>query len=124
KASQAKRGAISGAIAAPVTAALSRVIQPKTSADVRALMSEGVTPTPGQILGKGWRTAEEKLKSVPLLGSAIRGAEQRSIEQFNRAAVNRSLAPIGKELPKGVVGREAIEFANEQLSKAYDDVIT
>ena len=121
---QAKRGAISGAIAAPATAAISRVIQPRTAPDVKALMGEGVTPTPGQVLGGGWRTAEEKLKSVPLLGSSIRNAEQRSAEQFNRAAIDRSLAPIGQKLPKGVTGHEAIEFANDQLSKAYDDVIT
>jgi len=51
KLGQAKSGAIAGAIAAPVTAAVSRVIQPQTSADVKALMNEGITPTPGQILG-------------------------------------------------------------------------
>lgn len=124
KLGQAKSGAIAGAVAAPVTAALSRVIQPKTAPDVKTLMREGVTPTPGQILGGGWRSAEEKAKSIPLLGSSIRSAEQRSAEQFNRAAIDRSLAPIGQKLPKGVTGHEAIEFANDQLSKAYDDVIT
>lgn len=124
KLGQAKSGAIAGAVAAPVTAALSRVIQPKTAPDVKTLMREGVTPTPGQILGGGWRSAEEKAKSIPLLGSSIRNAEQRSAEQFNRAAIDRSLAPIGQKLPKGVTGHEAIEFANDQLSKAYDDVIT
>jgi len=123
KLGQAKSGAIAGAVAAPVTAALSRVIQPKTAPDVKTLMREGVTPTPGQILGGGWRSAEEKAKSIPLLGSSIRNAEQRSAEQFNRAAIDRSLAPIGQKLPKGVTGHEAIEFANDQLSKAYDDVI-
>ncbi len=124
KLGQAKSGAIAGAVAAPVTAALSRVIQPKTAPDVKTLMREGVTPTPGQILGGVWRSAEEKAKSIPLLGSSIRNAEQRSAEQFNRAAIDRSLAPIGQKLPKGVTGHEAIEFANDQLSKAYDDVIT
>lgn len=124
KAQQAKTGAISGAIAAPITAGLTRIIQPKTSPDVKALLREGITPTPGQVLGGGFRSAEEKAKSIPILGSSIRNAEQRGTEQLNAAAVNRSLTPIGKELPKGTTGREAVQFAEDALKQSYDDVLT
>lgn len=124
KGKQAKTGAIAGGVAAPITAGLARIISPKTSPDVKALMREGVTPTPGQVLGGGFRSAEEKAKSIPILGSSIRGAEQRSAEQLNRAAVNRSLSPLGKTLPKGAVGHEAIEFAEDALKQSYDDVLT
>ena len=123
KAKQAGTGAAFGAAAAPVAGAISRVIRPKTSPEVRSLMREGVTPTPGQVLGGAWRTTEDKLTSIPLVGDAIRAGQSRGIEQFNRAAVNRSLFSIGKTLPKGVVGREAIEFAEDALKQSYDDVL-
>lgn len=123
KLDQAKTGAIAGAVAAPLTAALARIVQPKTSPDVRKLMSEGVTPTPGQILGGTFRSAEEKAKSIPVVGGMIRNAETRATEQLNRTAVNRALSPLGKELPKGVTGREAVEFAERTLGQSYDDVL-
>lgn len=123
KLDQAKTGAIAGAIAAPITAGLARIVQPKTSPDVKKLMSEGVTPTPGQVMG-GWaKAAEEKLTSVPILGDAIRMGQRRAIGEFDRAAINRSIAPIGAELPKGMVGRDAIKFAGDKLGQYYDDVL-
>lgn len=123
KVNQAKTGAISGAIAAPVTAALSRIIQPKTSDEVTKLMREGVTPTPGQVLGGSAKAAEEKLTSVPIVGDAIRMGQRRAQGELNTAAVNRALSPIGEKLPKGVVGRDAIDFAEKTLGQSYDDVL-
>jgi len=124
KAGQAKTGAIAGGLAAPITSGLARLIQPKTSPDVRSLMREGVTPTPGQIMGGATRSMEEKAKSLPLVGDMVRSAEGRATDQLNRAAVGRALAPIGKKLPQGATGREAIEFAETALGQSYDDVLS
>lgn len=124
KGQQAKSGAIAGGLAAPITAGLARLISPKTSADVKTLMREGVTPTPGQVLGGAWKSTEEKLTSVPLVGDAIRAGQRRAIGELNTAAVNRSLYPLGKSIPKGVTGRDAIEFAERTLGQSYDDVLT
>lgn len=124
KLGQAKTGAIAGGLAAPITAGLARIISPRTSPDVKALMREGVTPTPGQVLGGTAKAAEEKLTSVPIVGDAIRMGQRRAIGELNRAAVNRSLAPLGKELPRGVTGREAVEFAERTIGQSYDDVLT
>lgn len=123
KSKQAGLGAAFGAIAAPVTSAISRVISPKSSAEVQTLLKEGVTPTPGQVLGGAFKAAEEKAASVPILGSAIRVGQQRATEQLNEAAINRALFPIGTSLPKGVTGREAIDFAETALSKRYTSVL-
>lgn len=123
KGRQAKTGAIAGAVAAPLTAGLARIIQPKTDPAVKALMSEGVTPTPGQILGGAFRSSEEKGKSLPIVGGMIRNAEGRAMAQLNRAAVGRALAPIEKRLPDGLTGREAVEFAERTLGQSYDDVL-
>lgn len=124
KGKQAGTGAVAGALAAPLTGALARIIQPRTSPDVKALMREGVTPTPGQVLGGVAKTTEEKLTSVPLVGDAIRAGQRRAVVEMNKAAINRALKPIGQELPKGAIGREAIEFAENSLRQSYDDVLT
>jgi len=123
KIKQGGLGAVTGAALAPATYGLGRMLNPNTSADVKKLMAEGVTPTPGQVLGGNWARAEEKMSSLPLLGDAIRSGQRRAIGELNTAAVNRSLAPIGEKLPKGVTGREAISYAGEKLGQAYDDVL-
>lgn len=102
---------------------LSRVIRPKTDANALSLLAEGVTPTPGQILGGGFKRAEEALTSVPILGDAIRSGQTRAIGDLNRAAFNRVLAPVGDKLPKGLAGREAVEYAEQALGKRYDAIL-
>lgn len=123
KGEQAKTGAIAGALAAPITGALARIIHPRTSPDVKTLMREGVTPTPGQVLGGQYRAMEEKAKSIPFLGGMVRNAEGRANDQFSRAAVQRALKPIDVKLPEGLTGGAAGQFARRELSKTYDDVI-
>lgn len=100
--------------------ALARIVRPNTSAAVQTLLNEGVTPTPGQVLGGAAQRVEEGLTSVPLVGDAIRAGQRRAVEDLNRAAVNRSLEPIGVRLPRGLRGREAVEFAEDQLSARYN----
>jgi len=124
KLKQTGLGGIAGAITGPVGYGASRVISPKVSPEVQMLQREGVTPTPGQAMGGGWRAAEEKAKSIPILGAGIRNAEQRATEQFNVAAVNRALAPVGAKLPDDKVGSEAVEFARQTLRGKYDEALT
>jgi hypothetical protein len=123
KLKQVGTGAAAGALSGAAANMLGRVIQPRVSDEVRMIRGEGVTPTPGQILGGRFKATEERLSSVPIVGSAIKTGQQRAAEEFNEAAVNRALAPVGKALPKGTTGREAIEFATTELGKAYDDAL-
>lgn len=125
KQKQVATGAAFGAAAPVVGQAVSRVISPKASTNtaVKSLMKEGVTPTPGQVVGGAGKRLEEGLTSLPIVGSFIRGGQTRALEDLNRAAANRSLAPIGGKLPKGVVGRDAVEFVERELGKSYDDLL-
>ena len=123
KAKQAGIGAAVGGLLSPVVAAAGRVISPKVSAAVKGLLGEGITPTPGQILGGIPARMEEKLTSIPFTGELIRSGQQRAANDLNRAAIDRSLAPIGESLPKGLLGRDAISYAGNRLSQAYDDVL-
>jgi hypothetical protein len=102
---------------------LSRVVSPNTSENALGLLREGVTPTPGQLLGGGFKRAEEGLTSIPIVGDSIKAAQTRAAGDLNRAAINRALEPVGASLPKGITGREAIEYAGEELGKRYDALL-
>lgn len=122
KGKQIALGAAVGPAVELVGSAAGRMIAPKTGKDVKALMAEGITPTPGQILGGRWQAAEDKLTSVPILGDAISSARGKSLDELNRAVYARVLQPIGGTAPKSV-GREAIGEVRKQIGKAYDDLL-
>jgi hypothetical protein len=90
----------------------------------RRLSQEGVQLTPGQMVGGALQRTEDAMTSVPVIGDAIRGARVRGIESFDRAAINRSLAPINIQLgPVGNVGRDGVRAAEQAISGAYDNAL-
>lgn len=111
-----------GAAAPGVAQAAGRVISPQTNQSVRTLMQEGVTPSPGQILGGNFARAEEKLMSVPLLGDTIRNSRVRASDDFNRAAYARALKKID-QAPSGAVGREGVQEVKDALGTAYNSLL-
>lgn len=125
KGKQVAVGALAGGVLPAVGAAAARVISPAASknASLALLRKEGVDPTIGQALGGFASKVEERLQSVPLVGDAIRSARGRANSQFQAAAFNRALAPVGEELPQGVAGREAVEYTEGLLRQRYDDVL-
>jgi hypothetical protein len=115
-------GAVRGGVGAATNVA-GKVVAPTAREAAKYLADKGVTLTPGQILG-GWaQRAEESLSSVPFLGSAIRGAQKRSVESFSLATVNDALDKVGEKLPDGLTGQEALKHARKTLSAKYDDVL-
>lgn len=115
-------GALGGLVMAPVAGAIGRVISPNVSPDVQTLIDRGVTPTPGQILGGGFARTEDKLTSIPFLGDLIKNAQGRALGQFNVAAYDQALAPIGEKFT-GSAGQEGIEQVGKQIGAAYDRVL-
>jgi hypothetical protein len=99
------------------------LVKPNTDPNALRMIAEGITPTPGQLLGGGFKRAEEGLTSVPIVGDSIKAAQGRAVGDLNRAAINRALTPVGAKLPKGMTGREAIEFAGDELGKRYDALL-
>lgn len=117
-------GSIGGGAGAGAVAGAGRMLAPKTDEAVALLRAEGVPLTAGQTAGPVAKRAEEAVRSVPGVGDTISMAHKRGIEGFNTAAINRSLAPINKELPKGMkAGREAIEYAKDNLGAAYNRIL-
>lgn len=122
KAKQVGLGAAMGPAAEVIGTGVSRLVQPQTREAVTKLLSEGITPTPGQILGGRWQTTEDKLTSVPILGDAIASARGKGLDELNTAAYKRVLDPIGGTVPK-TVGRDAIADVRQQVSDAYDKLL-
>lgn len=121
---RAKSAALAGALGAGGGAlghGISRLIKPQPPADVAALRGAGVKPTLGQSIGGAAKTLEEKATSLPVVGPGIAKAQQRAIESFDVAAVNKALKPLGVTVPKNVsAGRDLIRWTADQASKAYN----
>lgn len=123
KGRQGATGGVFGLAGGLIAPGISRVIRPKPSKEVQTLMKEGVTPSPGQILGGAAKGTEEKLRSLPIMGDLIRSSQNRSIAELNRAAYNRALAPIGKSAKGFPIGREGVDRVKQELSNAYDELL-
>jgi hypothetical protein len=117
-------GGVAGKVGDLAVKGISRVIAPKTGQAAKALLAEGVELTPGQIAGGAIKRAEDAATSIPLVGDMIKSAQRRSLESFNKAAVNRVLKPLGTALPDNVpLGNDAVAYAGQQLDDAYKTVL-
>lgn len=125
KLKQAGIGAALGGAIPAIAGGAARVISPNASRNpnLQLLKDEGVQPTIGQTLGGFANRVEEKAQSIPILGDMISHARRTANSQFETAAHNRALAPIGDALPDGVVGRDAVNYTEGALKSAYDSVL-
>jgi hypothetical protein len=112
-------GGIATPLAASIGGALSGVVDPVR----QRLANMGITMTPGQILGGGWQTLENKMTSLPLIGDLIKGAQQRGVQSFNKAAYDQVLAPLGQKY-SGPVGQEGVEAVQRTIGDAYDNALS
>lgn len=91
---------------------------------VDLLRNEGVRPTIGQALGGKLNVREESLASLPLGGGSVTAARQHAVQDLNRAAYNRVLAPLGQKVAQdSQVGHSAINMLHSAISKSYDDLL-
>lgn len=114
-------GGVGAGVGYGATKALGRVLSPQTSEYAKTLINEGITPTPGQILGGAWQRSENKLESIPLLGDMIKYGHKQGYEEFNKAALNRALSPIGEETDQ--IGRAGIADVRKKLNAYYDNLL-
>lgn len=121
KAKSAALGTAFGGALPVVTGGLARVLSPVVNSKAAELLKQGITPTIGQILGGTAQKAEEKLQSVPILGDAITHAKGKTLEEFNKVALNRALSPIGEKVSS--IGREGVAEVKQKLSNAYNNLL-
>ncbi len=119
----AELGAVLGGALGGIAGRVGNKSAPTVRPQVQALLDEGVRVTPGQKAGGLAKALEDTATSLPIAGQAIQDARRTGLEDFNRAAVNRSLREIGKALPDGVVGNSAIDYAQKAFGEKYDAII-
>ncbi|MBI0474214.1 hypothetical protein D9601_02390 [Sphingomonas sp. MA1305] len=107
------------------------IASPVVGGAVRRLTDAGVTLTPGQVLGgmgglagKIGKGIEDRLAGFPVVGDVVNSTRRAGVEDFNRAAINDVLAPIGQKLPDDIAaGHGAIAHAQETVSKAIENAL-
>ena len=124
KTEQVALGAVTGPIGEKVVAGAGRVLNPLVSKAEKTMRDLGITPTTGQTLGGQFKTIEEFAQNLPLIGSSIENARQRVLFDFNKGVINKALQKVDDKLPAEVVGRDAIAYASDEVSKKYDDVLS
>jgi hypothetical protein len=114
-------GAVGGAVGTAAGMGINRlaggVIRPLVSKDAQALMARGIQPTPGQAIGGAVNTAEQKLKSLPLIGDVIRSGRERAVNEFNEKAIQTAVPGATG------FGDEALIAARQTLGTQYEDVL-
>lgn len=121
---QASIGASTGIVGGKIGNALGKLATPAFRAATKLLMDEGIELTPGMMTGGIVKSLEDRATSIPITGDAIQAARRRAFEQFNRAAWNRALDPIGQTIPANVpMGRAAADYVGDQLTAAYGRIL-
>lgn len=79
----------------------------------------GINLTPGQLTGgKG---VEQTISGLPIVGSQIRARRNETLDQFNVAAFDEGLKPIGVKV--SAPGQAGIAEAQQAVKGAYDDAL-
>jgi len=120
-------GAAGGAIGRGITNAAGSILNPAVNAGKKLLGDAGVSITPLRSIFGG--TTEDALTSVPVLGSVIRGGQERSGQEFVLGGINKAieplkpfaeaLEPLQKQLPPNVSGDQAMKYMNDAFNAAY-----
>jgi hypothetical protein len=112
-----------GSVVTPAMAGIGGMLSGVVDPVKQRLANMGIQMTPGQIAGGGWQTLENKATSLPLIGDLIKGAQQRGVQSFNKAAYDQVLAPLGQKY-SGPVGQEGVEAVQRTIGNAYDNALS
>lgn len=123
KATQTAGGAFFGMLGSGATKAIGGALNPLVSKAEETMKNLGVTMTPGQLIGGKARDLEDFAMSMPLIGPYISNARERTLFSFNKGVINKALAKVDEKLPADVIGRDAVQHANDVVDKAYDNVL-
>lgn len=124
KARQTALGAAGGVVGGAAVKGAGKVLNPVVSAAEQKLTDLGVQLTPGQLIGPTARDVEAFATNLFGVGPSISAAKQRAVQSFNKGVINKTLAKIDDKLPETAVGRDAVLYAADQVSNAYDDVLS
>ena len=123
KAKQIGENALAGGIGGPLISGAGSIVKPAIGQAAQALEDAGVRLTPGQLMG-GWaKRAEDIAQSYPFAGQLVRNARDQTGKEFQVAAANRALAPIGETVDRGIApGPELVTHVEDKISDAYNRI--
>ena len=115
-------GLIGGGVSGGIST-LGRLIAPQLQKGAAELQKQGVQLTPGQAFGGTTQVLEQSAESIPVIGKMIKGSRFEAFKEFNKAAVNKALEPINKQVSKNASGREIIREGQEILENQYKTLL-
>jgi hypothetical protein len=117
--------ATSAAVSAPfgvAGGALGEAIRPVASEAAKRMLGKGFPLTMGQYFGGKVGSAESKI-ALPFLEETIGKARAATFSEFDRQIVEDALSGLGKQVPKGMTGEQLLDFAEDAIQEAYEDVV-
>lgn len=119
-------GAVAGRLGEGAARAAGAVISPQIAEGTQRLIRQGVTPSPGQLLGGIAHRAEDATTGILGLGELTGGAQDRAVQSFNSGGFRRALGRVGQDLPdegRNMTSHQMADFSQQTLDDAYADVI-
>lgn len=103
---------------------LGSIVSPNINPATRRLVEEGTEVSPGQLMGGVAHQMEDAMTGIPALGEIPNAAQRRALETMNQTAIQRPMTALGVELPRNLRStHEAIDFAQQAATDAYEDLI-
>lgn len=115
-------GAAGNKVGSVASALVGRGLNGVTDPAKRLLHGAGVRLTPGQAIGGTIGRTEDRLAGLPFVGDAITARRVEGVQDFNRAAFDQALAPIGAST-NGVTGAAGVDLARQARSDAYSSAL-
>jgi hypothetical protein len=88
----------------------------------RLLNDAGVRMSIPQMAGGGLKSIEDRLSGLPVVGDIVNGQRQRGMKDFQRAAFNEALAPIGQQ-GADQIGEQGIQAGQDAVSGAFGNAL-
>ena len=109
-----------GFVTAAAPTALSKTMGMLGRRGASTLVEHNIQPTPGQFYSGLANWIEQAAESLPIVGTAVKQARQRPIEEFSRTALQATGVPA-KEL-KGLAPDQALDVAQKYVDDIYEHV--
>jgi hypothetical protein len=124
KATQAGTSLIGAVVGGAAAKKVGEALNPLVSKAEQTMRDIGVQLTPGQLMGGQAKALEEFAANMPLVGSYISNARERTLFSFNKGVINKALGKVGSKLDDEVIGRDAVQAANSIIDDKYDEVLS
>jgi hypothetical protein len=114
-------GAAGSFIGNKATKAVGGMVGGVKNAAIDYLKTAGVPMTGGQMLGGGWKSLEDKLTSIPLVGDIIKNRRAEGYNAFNQAAFDQAGKPISASIP--AIGDMGLHRLDQRIGDAYSNAL-